>query len=316
MSKAAQKAESSSEESDEFSGGNKKDAAKALKAKQYPGELTQEYDDILSKLFDKVPPGEGDEFAAVKPWLGAIKEPKPKPKINKKAPVENYGIDWIYGYRSEEARMNAQFNSQGMAVYPAAAVGVVFDYKNMKQFYFGGGPTDFGGRKQEDESKDGHNDDITALCVSFSRKMVASGQNGQKPQVFLWNAETAEPICMKRLPKGARLVTAIGISKDDKYVCAADAAEKITCHLFEVKGNASPIADYAINMKVVHLAFNPNNKGSVHSVACRKDEKAGADELVLVGGNDKTLTVYKFDGKLSKLWNVTVDAAPRSVDLF
>ena len=49
----------------------------------------------------------------------------------------------------------------------------------------GGGKTDFSGRKQDDESKDGHSDDVTyyvtALCVSFSRKMVASGQNGQKP---------------------------------------------------------------------------------------------------------------------------------------
>jgi len=41
--------------------------------------------------------------------------------------------------------------------------------------YFGGGKTDFDGRKQNDESKDGHNDDVTALCVSFSRKIVASG---------------------------------------------------------------------------------------------------------------------------------------------
>lgn len=61
---------------------------------------------------------------------------------------------------------------------------------------------------------------------------------------------------MKRLPKGCRLVTAIGVSKDDKYVCAADAAEKITCHIFEVSGKAAPIADVCINMKVVHLAWS------------------------------------------------------------
>lgn len=53
-------------------------------------------------------------------------------------------------------------------------------------------------------------------------------------------------------------------------------------------------------------------KGSVHSVAARKQ---GADILVFAGGNDATLTVFKFDGKLSKLWNATVDAAPRSIDL-
>lgn len=48
----------------------------------------------------------------------------------------------------------------------------------MKQKYFGGGKTDFNGRKQNDESGEGHTDDVTALCLSTDRKMVASGQNG------------------------------------------------------------------------------------------------------------------------------------------
>jgi hypothetical protein len=122
--------------------------------------------------------------------------------------------------------------------------------------YFGGGKTSFSGRKQDDESKDGHSDDVTALCVSFSRKMVASGQNGQQPLVFLWDASTAEIKAKKRLPKGCRLVTAIGISATDQYVAAADAAEKICVHLFKVDGPEKAIATVSINMKVVHLAFN------------------------------------------------------------
>jgi len=69
---------------------------------------------------------------------------------------------------------------------------VIFDYNKMKQSYFGGGKTDFGGRKQKDTGKNGHNDDVTALCMSFSRKMVASGQNGQMPTIYLWNSETAQ----------------------------------------------------------------------------------------------------------------------------
>lgn len=64
-------------------------------------------------MFHRVLPGEGDEFSAVKPWLGAIKEPKNHPKPNKKAPVDDLEIEWVYGYRSEEARMNVQLNSVG-----------------------------------------------------------------------------------------------------------------------------------------------------------------------------------------------------------
>jgi len=164
-----------SDEEDEFQTDSKKHLAQEMKKKVYAGEVDQQYDDILSQLFEKVKPGEGDEFAAVKPWLGAIKEPKDHPKPNKKPPADEFEIDWVHGYRSEEARMNCQFNDKGLAVYPTAAIGVVYDYNKMTQLYFGGGKTEKGGRKQADESKNIHTDDITALCVSNNRKMVASG---------------------------------------------------------------------------------------------------------------------------------------------
>lgn len=121
--------------------------------------------------------------------------------------------------------------------------------------------------------------------------MVASGQNGQKPLIFLWDAETCEIIGKKRLPKGSRLVTAIGISANDKYIAAADAAEKITVHLFEVSGGVSPVADVAINMKVVHLAWSPTSENTFAT--------AGKDHMVLCtyeGG--KKITMKK--GKAGK----------------
>jgi hypothetical protein len=163
---------------DEFGAASLKDQAAQLKKKDYGFAAGLEFDDYMSQFFERVEPGEGDEFAAVKPWLGAIKEPANHPKNNKKAPDETLEIDWVYGYRSEEARMNCQFNELGQAVYPTAAIGVVFDYRTMKQQYFGGGKTSMGGRKQKNTEPNGHTDDVTALAVSNNRKLVASGQNG------------------------------------------------------------------------------------------------------------------------------------------
>lgn len=57
---------------------------------------------------------------------------------------------------------------------------------------------------------------------------------------------TAECISEKRLPKGSRLVTAIAISANDKYIVAADAAEKICCHIFKIDGSKNPVADIQI----------------------------------------------------------------------
>jgi len=73
------------------------------------------------------------------------------------------------------------------------------------------------------------------------------------------------------------LVTAIGISATDKYVCASDAAEKITAHIFKVDGDINPIASVSINMKIVHLAWSPNveelfaTAGKDHVAICTFD---------------------------------------------
>ena len=41
----------------------------------------------------------GEEFMAVKPWIGAVKEPDNHPEVNKEAPDATYVIDHVYGYR-------------------------------------------------------------------------------------------------------------------------------------------------------------------------------------------------------------------------
>ena len=70
--------------------------------------------------------------------------------------------------------------------------------------------------------------------------------------------------------------------------------------------------------KEVKTKVKNSAKGSVHSVCSANDSKAGG-EVVLVGGNDKTLNCYFMDGKSiskSPAWALQVSSPPRSIDLF
>ena len=55
-------------------------------------------------LFEAVDAGEGEQFMAVKPWLGAIKEPKSHPPANPSPPAVSYTLEYAYGYRCEDSR--------------------------------------------------------------------------------------------------------------------------------------------------------------------------------------------------------------------
>ena len=121
---------------DEFDHVHKADEARAMKMKTYPGdEVEVEYSEEMAAIFQKVPPGEGDEAGAVKPWLGAIKCPSKmeKKKISTKKPSEDFAMEFCYGYRTEETRMNLYWNNKEQLVYPAAAVGIIYDWESKTQ---------------------------------------------------------------------------------------------------------------------------------------------------------------------------------------
>lgn len=76
---------------------------------------------------------------AVKPWIGAVKEPANHPPANSSPPMVQFALEYVYGYRCEDSRMNAYFNASGDAVYMTAALGVVLNTKTNTQKFFGGG---------------------------------------------------------------------------------------------------------------------------------------------------------------------------------
>ena len=100
--------------------------------------------------------GGGDEFMAVKPYLGAIKPPTktdpPSWENNPKPPECKMEIEWIFGYNSGCGGSNLRYNINGDCMYHGAALGIQLNVKKMEQQFC-----------------KGHDDDISAFCISKDR---------------------------------------------------------------------------------------------------------------------------------------------------
>lgn len=84
--------------------------------------------------------GDGDQFMAVKPWMGVVKNSVPTNyKPNNRdgdAPDANLELEYIHGYRCHDARNNLRYTATGEVTYHAAAVGVVLNQKTNTQRFF------------------------------------------------------------------------------------------------------------------------------------------------------------------------------------
>eukprot|EP01022_Parablepharisma_sp_SALTPOND_P033101 TRINITY_DN88194_c2_g1_i1.p1 TRINITY_DN88194_c2_g1~~TRINITY_DN88194_c2_g1_i1.p1 ORF type:complete len:765 (+),score=75.12 TRINITY_DN88194_c2_g1_i1:175-2295(+) len=177
-------------------------------------------------LFEEEVVGEGDSFGAVLPFLGALVEPINHPPVNLSMPKEDYGLEYVYGYRMYDCRQNLYFTNTGKVVYHVAALGVVLDPKTNTQQFFGGGTIGSGVTMSANQ----HDDDIICLSISPDRKYVATGQVGAKPTLYIWDTET----CKLKAPKSKYRVTAKNTraisgcswSSDGKYVAFIDRSDK------------------------------------------------------------------------------------------
>ncbi|TYZ57872.1 hypothetical protein PybrP1_010272 [[Pythium] brassicae (nom. inval.)] len=164
----------------------------------------------------------GDEFLAVKPWLGAIVPPSNAPAPNPRAPDLSLALDWVYGYQTELSRQNLVYNDRDEIVYHTAAVGVIYDpVAHLQRHHVG------------------HTDDILSFAVpSAARSVVATGERGKKPVVRLWDARSGELRCEL---KGvhARGVVSLAFSADRKLLASVGDDDDHSVALWEDASNGS-----------------------------------------------------------------------------
>ena len=54
------------------------------------------------------------------------------------APAANLELEWVHGYRAFDCRNNLRYTANGEIVYNTAALGVVYDPKSHRQFFYHG----------------------------------------------------------------------------------------------------------------------------------------------------------------------------------
>jgi len=77
---------------------------------------------------------EGDQFMAVKPWVGVVNNSQPDGfKPNKRdgvAPDATLELEYVHGFRSHDCRNNLRYTANGKLAYITAGVGVVMDARS------------------------------------------------------------------------------------------------------------------------------------------------------------------------------------------
>jgi len=191
---------------------------------------------------------QGDQFMAVKPYLGAIVAPAGYKKAPPAAPTSSLHLDHIHGYRSFDTRNNLFYLAGSTAaIYHAAAVTVSLDIPTGSQHF----------HLQ-------HTDDIRCIAVDAPRagmQLVATGEVGRSPTINVFNA-LAKPMATFLALQGfhrrgvshlafsgdGSTLFSVGLDDDHSiavYKITGDKAGKL---LFSAKGN---------KQKVLHVAGNP-----------------------------------------------------------
>lgn len=199
-------------------------------------------------LFEVEDVGEGDQFMAVKPWIGALVAPSEEPENNGEVPDQTLTLEYVYGYRCSDSRQNVFYGADGRVVYMTAALGVVLNKDDNTQAFFGGG---------DNKDKEGHNDDIMALAVDSSRQRVATGQVGKTPIIYVWDAASQEKQMKLKQKRNTRQCVALGFSADGKYLASAGTDNDHTVHVFDLDTGKLAFDEKGGPDKIFDLAWSP-----------------------------------------------------------
>lgn len=168
----------------------------------------------------------GDEFMAVKPWLGAIKAPSDYMGFKSSQlarPKVNIELDYVFGYRTKDCRNNMfldlKRDNETVLMYHAAALGICLNAESNSQSFL-----------------KGHKDDVISLAYHAKCDLIATGELGPKPRIILHSSRDYSTICQLRqgVTKG---VSILKFSPSGRRLAAVCINDDNSLAIFETRGD-------------------------------------------------------------------------------
>lgn len=161
----------------------------------------------------------GDQFMAIKPWKGAVKNATPswyKSSAGESDPPNaSLEMKYIYGYRCHDTRNNIFYNPEGKLVYHTAKVGIQLDTKENRQ--------KFVVRNVDD-----------IISMACWENLCATGDITNKPALVIWDNITMQPL-VELVGVCRKGIAMIAFSTDGKLIACSCMDPDSTIWVFDVQ---------------------------------------------------------------------------------
>lgn len=159
----------------------------------------------------------------IKPWQMTCKPPRKflKPPVDyDKKPRISLSLYHTFGFHSKNVRNSAKLTKGDSVIYFSGALAINHNIKANKQSYF-----------------DAHKNKITVITINEEKKLVASGEIGMRPIVYIWDAETL--IILQTLRKGLKVgIKSLEFSQDSSKLLTICSDKFNTLVIYNVENGA------------------------------------------------------------------------------
>lgn len=118
-----------------------------------------------------------EEIQKDPPWVRTLAKLTPSKYGNHVASVDfpagQLQLEWVYGYDGGLSKNNVRYTKTGDIVYHSGKHAVAYTFSSHTQRHFGG-----------------HDDQITCLTTHPGGEFIATGEEGARPRIVIWSAQT------------------------------------------------------------------------------------------------------------------------------